>query len=45
MKPTRILIWYCNRNHLRLHDHEPMYQALLQKAQVIPFYCFDEQQN
>ena len=42
MKPTRILIWY--RNDLRLHDHEPMYRALLQKAEVIPFYCFDKRQ-
>ena len=42
MKPKRILIWY--RNDLRLHDHEPIYQALLKKAQVIPFYCFDQRQ-
>ena len=40
MKPKRILIWH--RNDLRLHDHEPMYQALVQKAEVIPLYCFDE---
>lgn len=37
-----ILIWY--RNDLRLHDHEPLYQALQTKAQVIPLYCFDERQ-
>ena len=42
MKSKRILIWY--RNDLRLHDHKPMYQALLEKAQVIPFYCFDKRQ-
>ncbi len=42
MNQKRILIWY--RRDLRLHDHEPMYQALQQKAQVIPLYCFDERQ-
>jgi deoxyribodipyrimidine photo-lyase len=40
MKP-RILIWY--RNDLRLHDHEPLHQALKQ-ATVIPVYCFDPRQ-
>ncbi|ELR99073.1 DASH family cryptochrome [Gloeocapsa sp. PCC 73106] len=39
---STILIWY--RNDLRLEDHEPMYQALSQKAQVIPVYCFDPRQ-
>ncbi len=42
MNNKRILIWY--RRDLRLHDHEPMYRALQQKAQVIPVYCFDERQ-
>ena len=42
MNGKRILIWY--RNDLRLHDHDPMYRALKQKAQVIPVYCFDERQ-
>ncbi len=42
MNKKRILIWY--RRDLRLHDHKPMYQALQQKAQVIPLYCFDERQ-
>ncbi|MGK7873950.1 MAG: DASH family cryptochrome [Xenococcaceae cyanobacterium] len=42
MNKKRILIWY--RHDLRLHDHEPMYLALKQKAQVIPVYCFDERQ-
>ena len=37
-----VLIWY--RQDLRLHDHEPIHQALKQKAQVIPVYCFDERQ-
>jgi len=36
----RILLWY--RNDLRLHDHEPLHQALQTKAQVIPLYCFDD---
>ena len=42
MKKPRILVWY--RQDLRLHDHEPMYRALQQKAQVIPIYCFDPRQ-
>lgn len=42
MNKKRILIWY--RRDLRLHDHEPMYQALQQKAQVIPVYSFDQRQ-
>jgi len=42
MSQKRILIWY--RRDLRLHDHEPMYQALEQKSQVIPIYCFDPRQ-
>ncbi|NET84588.1 MAG: DASH family cryptochrome [Moorea sp. SIO1F2] len=37
-----ILIWY--RNDLRIHDHEPFYQAVQEKAQIIPLYCFDERQ-
>lgn len=40
MKPSNILIWY--RNDLRLHDHEPLYRAIAQQAQVIPVYCFDD---
>ncbi len=39
---TRILIWY--RNDLRLHDHEPIHQALAQQATIIPVYCFDPRQ-
>lgn len=42
MTQQRILIWY--RNDLRIHDHEPLYQALQEKAQVIPLYCFDPRQ-
>jgi deoxyribodipyrimidine photo-lyase len=42
MSQPKILIWY--RNDLRLHDHEPIYSALEEKAQIIPFYCFDERQ-
>lgn len=41
MKP-HILIWY--RNDLRLHDHEPLQQALKQQAVIIPVYCFDQRQ-
>ncbi len=42
MSNKRILIWY--RNDLRIHDHEPLYQAIKQGALVIPFYCFDIRQ-
>lgn len=42
MNKKRILIWY--RHDLRLHDHEPMYQASQQKAEIIPVYCFDYRQ-
>jgi deoxyribodipyrimidine photo-lyase len=37
-----ILIWY--RTDLRLHDHEPLHQAVQQRSQVIPLYCFDPRQ-
>jgi deoxyribodipyrimidine photo-lyase len=39
---NRILIWY--RNDLRLHDHEPLTEAIQSGAMVIPFYCFDPRQ-
>lgn len=42
MSDPRILIWY--RNDLRIHDHEPLHQALKQRSQVIPVYCFDPRQ-
>jgi deoxyribodipyrimidine photo-lyase len=42
MNERQILIWY--RHDLRLHDHEPLAQALQQKAQIIPVYCFDPRQ-
>lgn len=42
MATPRILIWY--RNDLRIHDHEPLHQALKQQAQIIPVYCFDPRQ-
>jgi deoxyribodipyrimidine photo-lyase len=42
MSQAKILIWY--RNDLRLLDHEPIYSALVDKAQIIPFYCFDDRQ-
>ena len=37
-----VLIWY--RNDLRLHDHQPLYEALRQKEIVVPLYCFDPRQ-
>jgi deoxyribodipyrimidine photo-lyase len=42
MREQRILTWH--RNDLRLHDNEPIYRATQEKAQVIPFYCFEERQ-
>jgi len=42
MTAKTILIWY--RNDLRIQDHEPLYRAISEKAQIIPFYCFDERQ-
>lgn len=39
MSTQKIIIWY--RNDLRLHDHEPIYHAIEEKAQIIPVYCFD----
>jgi deoxyribodipyrimidine photo-lyase len=40
MTTQRILVWY--RNDLRLHDHQPLAQALAAEATVIPVYCFDD---
>ncbi|WP_175561119.1 DASH family cryptochrome [Hydrococcus rivularis] len=42
MTSQRILIWY--RNDLRIHDNKLIYQALKEKAQIIPVYCFDKRQ-
>ena len=42
MPEYRILVWF--RNDLRLHDHEALYRAAKQKAQIIPVYCFDPRQ-
>ncbi|MDX2244513.1 MAG: DASH family cryptochrome [Leptolyngbyaceae cyanobacterium bins.302] len=42
LRPT-ILIWY--RNDLRLHDHEPLHQAIhTQAVHIVPVYCFDPRQ-
>jgi len=42
MPEPRILIWY--RTDLRLHDHQPLHQALQRQALVLPVYCFDLRQ-
>ncbi len=42
MNQPRILVWY--RNDLRLHDHQPLYRACQEKAEIIPVYCFDHRQ-
>lgn len=36
----RILIWY--RNDLRVHDLRALDEAVQQKAEIIPVYCFDD---
>lgn len=38
----RILVWF--RNDLRLHDHEPLHDALQTGQSVIPVYCLDPRQ-
>ena len=39
---TTLLLWF--RNDLRLHDHEPLHQAISTGAQIIPVYCIDPRQ-
>ncbi|HZG39280.1 MAG TPA: deoxyribodipyrimidine photo-lyase, partial [Nodosilinea sp.] len=36
------LVWF--RNDLRLHDHQPLDQALRTGQTVLPVYCFDPRQ-
>lgn len=38
----RVIVWF--RNDLRLHDHEPLQEALRSGHDVIPVYCFDPRQ-
>ena len=35
----KIILWY--RNDLRIHDHEALWQAAQETAQVVPVYVFD----
>lgn len=42
MNSQRILIWY--RNDLRIHDHQPLHEAVSAGDQLIPLYCFDPRQ-
>jgi deoxyribodipyrimidine photo-lyase len=42
MSVRQSLVWF--RNDLRLHDHEPLTQALRKSNAVIPLYCFDLRQ-
>ena len=37
-----ILIWF--RNDLRLHDHQPLYEAVQTGQSILPLYCFDPRQ-
>lgn len=39
MKWQRAILWF--RNDLRIHDHEPLHQALESVSEVIPLYCID----
>jgi deoxyribodipyrimidine photo-lyase len=39
MKNSIAIVWF--RNDLRLHDHEPLAQALERFERVVPVYCFD----
>ncbi len=39
MPQRPIIVWL--RNDLRLHDHEPLHQAIQTGAPVVPLYCFD----
>ncbi|WP_035986317.1 DASH family cryptochrome [Leptolyngbya sp. KIOST-1] len=36
------LVWF--RNDLRLHDHQPMDEALRAGKPIVPLYCFDPRQ-
>ncbi|MEM1366436.1 MAG: DASH family cryptochrome [Cyanobacteria bacterium P01_H01_bin.15] len=42
MISPQILVWF--RNDLRVHDHEPLWQAAKAGGGVIPVYCFDPRQ-
>jgi deoxyribodipyrimidine photo-lyase len=42
MANRSILLWH--RNDLRLHDRQPLTQALQDGASIIPLYCFDDRQ-
>jgi deoxyribodipyrimidine photo-lyase len=42
MANRRILLWH--RNDLRLHDRQPLTQAIDDRASIIPLYCFDDRQ-
>jgi deoxyribodipyrimidine photo-lyase len=37
-----VLLWF--RNDLRLHDHQPLYEALRQQQPIVPIYCIDPRQ-
>ena len=38
----KVIIWF--HNDLRLHDHEPLHDALTEGCEVFPVYCFDPRQ-
>lgn len=38
----KVILWF--RNDLRLHDHEPLQDALRSGCAVVPVYCFDPRQ-
>jgi deoxyribodipyrimidine photo-lyase len=42
MTRQSVLIWF--RNDLRLHDHEPLHQALKSGQAIVAVYCYDPRQ-
>ncbi len=39
MSGKRILVWF--RNDLRIHDHQPLFEAIQKADEVIPVFCID----
>ena len=39
MNDKRILVWF--RNDLRIHDHQPLFEAIKKADEVIPVFCID----
>ena len=39
----RTLVWF--RNDLRVHDHQPLFDAIQKSELVVPVYCIDPRLN